>query len=69
MLSEADGLLASYLDRKAVERLIDRHQRGVEDATDRIWRMLNLQIWGELFLKGKDHTELAGLFPRVATVS
>ena len=23
------------------------------DATDRMWRLLNLQIWGDVFLTGK----------------
>ena len=35
-----------------VDALVDRHRRGVEDATDRIWRLLNLQLWGEIHLKG-----------------
>ena len=37
---------------RPLERLLDRHQRGTEDATDRIWRLLNLQIWGNIFLTG-----------------
>jgi asparagine synthase (glutamine-hydrolysing) len=69
MLTDPDGLLASYLDRKSIEGLLDRHQRGVEDATDRIWRLLNLQIWGDLFLKGKENSRFEGLLPRAATVS
>ena len=39
------------------------HQRGVEDATDRIWRLLNLQIWGEIFLGGKDPREVSLFSP------
>ena len=45
-----DGLLASILDMAEVSALIDRHRSGFEDATDRIWRLLNLQLWGDLFL-------------------
>jgi asparagine synthase (glutamine-hydrolysing) len=48
-----DGLLSSYVDSAALDRLIGRHVRGEEDATDRIWRLLTLQVWGDLFLHGK----------------
>jgi len=50
ILQSREGLLASYLNRNALAGLLDRHDRGVEDASDRIWRLLNLQIWGEIFL-------------------
>ncbi len=36
-----------------IDRLLERHRRGLIDATDRIWRLLNLQIWGDVFLNGK----------------
>jgi asparagine synthase (glutamine-hydrolysing) len=55
-LRAPDGLLASHLDMSAVESLIHRHRAGLEDATDRIWRLINLQLWGDLFLTGRrDH--------------
>jgi asparagine synthase (glutamine-hydrolysing) len=41
------------LDLSRVEKLIAAHRQGAVDATDRIWRLLNLQIWGDIFLKGK----------------
>ncbi len=69
MLTDPEGLLASYLDRKSIEGLLDRHQRGVEDATDRIWRLLNLQIWGDLFLNGKAGRRQEGLFPKATAAS
>jgi asparagine synthase (glutamine-hydrolysing) len=46
------GVLAEYLDRTEIERLITRHQSGLEDGTDRIWRLLNLEMWGRVFLTG-----------------
>ncbi len=52
-LLRADGLLSELLDLDPVENLIERHLKGAEDATDRIWRLLNLQIWGDVFLNGK----------------
>jgi asparagine synthase (glutamine-hydrolysing) len=52
-LRSADGLLAAHLDIDQVDALIERHRSGQEDATDRIWRLLNLQLWGDLFLTGR----------------
>jgi asparagine synthase (glutamine-hydrolysing) len=51
-LSSRDGFLASCLDLNEVAAVIARHRSGFEDATDRIWRLLNLQLWGQMFLSG-----------------
>jgi asparagine synthase (glutamine-hydrolysing) len=45
------GFLAEYLNRSAIESLLERHKGGRLDATDRIWRLVNLQLWGETFLE------------------
>jgi asparagine synthase (glutamine-hydrolysing) len=50
-LTTKDGLLASYVDLRAVAGLLDRHRSGTEDGTDKIWRLLNLQVWGDVFWK------------------
>src|SRR5260370_7670663 len=42
-LQERDGFLASLLDLRELEALILRHLSCVEDATDPIWRLMNLQ--------------------------
>lgn len=52
-LQEKDSLLAEYLSREALQDLITRHRTGVEDATDRLWNLINLQQWGHIFLKGE----------------
>jgi asparagine synthase (glutamine-hydrolysing) len=52
VLRRKDGLVQDCLDMGAVDELLDRHRRGLVDATDRIWRLLNLQIWGDTFLTG-----------------
>src|SRR5579871_5166591 len=54
------GLLASLLDMQAVDGLMDRHRAGFEDATDRIWRLLNLQLWGDLFVTGRKDSVASG---------
>ena len=48
-----DGLLASYIDPAALDNLLHFQVSGREDATDRIWRLLTLQLWGDVFLTGK----------------
>ena len=39
--------MADYLEMSEVEALLDRHRAGIEDATDRIWRLVNLEWWGQ----------------------
>ena len=58
-LRSRQGFLAGYLDLEQVDQLIERHRSGFEDATDRLWRLLNLQIWGQIFF-GAGETLLAG---------
>jgi asparagine synthase (glutamine-hydrolysing) len=53
LLRDPNRLLAAHLDGREIDRLIERHQSGQEDCTDRLWNLLNLQIWGDLFLLGK----------------
>jgi asparagine synthase (glutamine-hydrolysing) len=52
-LLEPDGLIAQELSLEFTRDLLTRHRSGVEDATDRIWNLLNLQWWGDIFLYGK----------------
>ena len=52
-LRSPHGLLAAHFDLRQVDTLIASHRSGREDATDRIWRLLNLQLWGELFITGR----------------
>src|SRR5258706_9949109 len=62
-LRSRDGFLASCLDLRHVETLIDQHRAGVHDATDRIWRLMNLQLWGDLFVTGKRDRWWNGALP------
>jgi asparagine synthase (glutamine-hydrolysing) len=65
-LLEPDGIVAGYCNMDAVKRLIEEHRAGSHDGTDRIWNLLNLQIWGDTFLTGRRErwTQEAAL-PRV----
>lgn len=53
LLRDPQGLVAAYTNRAALNDLIGRHQGGRLDATDRLWRLLTLQIWGDMFLTGR----------------
>jgi len=65
-LLEKDTLLSEYIDRDALTALLAGHRNGREDATDRIWNLLNLQLWGDMFLKGRRTRWAEGMFPAVA---
>jgi asparagine synthase (glutamine-hydrolysing) len=68
-LRSRNGLLAAYLDRRELEALIHRHRSGHEDATDRIWRLINLQLWGDLFLTGRHEHWWNGISAREAAAA
>ena len=52
-LTDKNGFVAAYTDLDQLRGLISRHRGGFEDATDRIWRLLNLQLWGDIFITGR----------------
>ena len=60
-LTGRDGFLGSVVDLATVRALLDRHRRGQLDATDRIWRLMNLHLWGEIFLERRRSPEEAWL--------
>lgn len=62
-ITARDGFLAPYVDLQEVNRLLERHRADKEDATVRLWRLLNLQLWGDLFLTGKRDRWLDGILP------
>jgi asparagine synthase (glutamine-hydrolysing) len=61
ILRQRDGLLAQYVNAAELDALLARQRAGQEDATDRIWRLLTLQLWGDLFLTGKREERWEGL--------
>ena len=69
LLRRREGLLAEHLDMTAVDGLLERHRAGRIDATDRIWRLLNLQLWGDIFLAGRREQVWDGLMTGAAVSS
>ena len=53
-LQAKDSLLAEYFNKEQLDGLIARHRSGKEDATDRLWCLINLQTWGDIFLRGEE---------------
>ncbi len=63
-IRDPNGFLASCLNLRQIETLLEEHKAERHDATDRIWRLLNLQVWGDLFITGKrDQLEMLGTEP------
>ena len=56
-LRDKNGILASLVRRAALDRIIEDHRAGRHHCTDRLWRLLNLQIWGDLFITGRRSRE------------
>jgi asparagine synthase (glutamine-hydrolysing) len=67
-LLEKDGLLSEVIEQGALLDLLNRHRGQMEDATDRIWNLLNLQLWGDIFLKGNRERWRAGMFSGVVAL-
>jgi asparagine synthase (glutamine-hydrolysing) len=61
MLERRGGIITEYLDAPAVSGLLERHRAGKIDATDRIWRLLTLQLWGDLYFTGRREEIWEGL--------
>jgi len=53
MLLEPRTLERGLIERDAVRRLFSEHRSGRRDDGDRIWRLLNLEIWQRVFLDGE----------------
>jgi len=58
MLLEPRSLDRGYFRREAVERIFDEHKAKHRDNYDRIWRLLNLEVWHRVCLEGESHAEI-----------
>ena len=52
MLLEPRSLDRGYFRREPIERLFDEHRAKHRDNYDRIWRLLNLELWHRVCLEG-----------------
>src|SRR2546427_4544840 len=58
MLLEPRSLDRGYFRREAIERLSNEHRAKHRDNYDRIWRLLNLELWHRVCLEGEPHGEV-----------
>jgi asparagine synthase (glutamine-hydrolysing) len=61
LLLRRKSFLSEYVNLNYVEELVAKQRGGVEDATDRLWRLLNLQVWGEMMFAGRQEKYWDGL--------
>jgi asparagine synthase (glutamine-hydrolysing) len=55
MLLEPRSRQRGYFRRDAIEKLFDEHRAKHRDNYDRIWRLLNLELWHRVCLEGESH--------------
>ena len=58
LLVEPRSLQRGYFRREAIEKLFDDHRANRRDNYDRIWRLLNLELWHRVCLEGDAHEEV-----------
>jgi asparagine synthase (glutamine-hydrolysing) len=58
MLLEPRSLDRGYFRREAIKRLFDEHSAKHRDNYDRIWRLLNLELWHRVCLEDEAHDEV-----------
>ena len=58
-LLEPRSLQRGYFRREAIEKLFAEHRAKHRDNYDRIWRLLNLELWHRVCLEGESHDEMA----------
>ena len=59
LLLEPRSMNRGFFKRAAVEKLFREHRARYRDHYDRIWRLLNLELWHRVCLEGESH-EFAG---------
>ena len=58
LVTEPRSLERGYFRREAIEKLFDDHRAKHRDNYDRIWRLLNLELWHRVCLEGESHDEV-----------
>ena len=67
MLLEPRSLNRGYFRRDAIEQLFTEHRAQQRDNCDRIWRLLNLELWHRVCLEGEAHDEVGEPAMNMAT--
>jgi asparagine synthase (glutamine-hydrolysing) len=68
LLLEPRSLERGFFQRTAIERLFHEHRSHHRDHYDRIWRLLNLELWQRVCLEGDPHDfEIKDMEPSLAS--
>lgn len=59
LLLEPRSMERGFFKRAAVERLFEEHRAGYRDHYDRIWRLLNLELWHRACLEKEEYKPVA----------
>jgi asparagine synthase (glutamine-hydrolysing) len=62
------SLERGLFDVAFARRLAEEHRRGAADHGDRLWLLMNLEIWQRVFLEGESPKAVMGLGERVIDV-
>jgi len=57
LLLEPRSLERGYFRSEAIEKIFDEHRAKHRDNYDRIWRLLNLELWHRVCLEGEPHED------------
>ncbi len=53
------ALARGMFEPRALERLVAEHESGIANHTDRLWLLVNLEMWHRIFIDGEDPAALA----------
>src|ERR1700676_1514551 len=67
MLLEPRSLNRGFFRPEAIETLFNQHRAKHRDNYDRIWRLLNLELWHRVCLEGEAHGEIGESPMKMAT--
>jgi asparagine synthase (glutamine-hydrolysing) len=63
LLSEKQVRKRGLFNWTVVQQLISHHMSQKSDYTDHLLALINLELWCQIFLDGKDHREFAAMSP------
>lgn len=67
LLLEPRSMSRGFFNRGTIERIFREHRAQHRDHYDRIWRLLNLELWHRVCLEGESH-EWSGQLPEARKV-
>jgi asparagine synthase (glutamine-hydrolysing) len=59
MLTEPRTVERGLTERAAVQKLFSEHRAGQRENGNRIWRLLNLEIWQRVFIDREAHSVIS----------